>query len=233
MDVKNVLITDDHALLVEGIIATLKEKITIENVQVCYSPEEAIECAARETYDLYILDLSFRTSSNIDLRCFDYLRQISQFDTDARIIVYTMRDDFTVVSILSKIKNIRGIVLKGPEKKYLQEAAETVLKGGDYLCPRFRNIHQRSEEYRKRLGKKKMVNGLPTEKEIAIIKLLAAGQTSEDIAHTLGHTTSTIESYRRDLKIKFNVSNTLDMVIMAILLNYITLDEVALNLLKD
>ncbi|NDV58884.1 response regulator transcription factor [Bacteroides sp. 519] len=233
MDIKNILITDDHALMVDGIIATLKEKINIGHIQVCYSPEEAIEAVSKQTYDLYILDLGFRTSSNIDIRCFNYIKQIATQDAAAKIIVYTMREDFAVVSILSKMKQVKGIVLKGPEKRYLQEAAGTVLEGGTYLCPRFRDIHQRSDEYRKRLERRKIVNGALTEKEISIIKLLAAGLNSEQIAQKLGHTTSTIESYRRDLKLKLNVSNTLDMVITTILLNHITLDDVAINLLKD
>jgi len=233
MEKINILITDDHALLVDGIISTLKEKIDVGNVQVCYSPEKAIECVSQQTFDLYILDLGFRSEANVDLRCFDYIRQIAKMDPGAKIIVYTMREDFTVVSILSRMPQIKGIVLKGPEKKYIQEAAEAVINGGNYMCPRFKTTHQRSEGYRKRLEKKKMVNGLPSEKEIAIIRLLATGLSSEDIAAKLGHTTSTIESYRRDLKLKLNVSNTLDMVMTAILLNWISLDEIAMNLLSD
>lgn len=63
--------------------------------------------------------------------------------------------------------------------------------------------------------------------------MIAAGQTSESIANELNHATSTIESYRRDLKLKFNATSTMDMILLAILLNYITLDDVALDLLEE
>lgn len=43
MRIKNLLITDDHAYIIDGIIAGLREKFEIENLTTCYSPKEAIE----------------------------------------------------------------------------------------------------------------------------------------------------------------------------------------------
>lgn len=233
MKIQNLLIADDHALLIDGIVATLKEKFTVENIVTCNSPEDAVKHAKEQEFDLYILDLGLRTESNIDIRRLDYIQKIWKIREDAKIVVYTMREDFAIVSLLSKLECVKSIVLKGSEREYLQKAVMETLNGGSYLCPRFKEMHKKSEEYRRRLQRRKLVNGLPTEKEIEILRLMAMGQTSEMIADTLGHTTSTIESYRRDLKQKFNTPSTIDMILLAILLNYISLEDVALDLLKE
>lgn len=232
MEIKYLLITDDHAFLTEGIASSLKDRFVIHNIVVCHSPEEALRNAAQQNFDLYILDIGFRSESNIDIRCIDYIRKIGKINPQAKIIVYTMREDFAMVSLLMELKAVKGIVLKGSEKMYLLQAVEVVSEGELYLCPRFKMIYQKSNAYRERLKKRKLVNGMPTEKEIAIIRMIAIGHNSDEIALALGHTVSTIESYRRDLKLKFNVSNTTDMVLMAILLNFISLDEVILDLLE-
>ena len=167
--------------------------------------------------------------TNIDIRQIDYIREIGQIDPKAKIIVFTMREDFAMVSLLSKLRQVKGIVLKGPEKKYLQEAAKVVLAGGSYLCPRFKTLDKRSESYRVNL---KLKNGLPTEMEITILRMIAKGMTSECIARKLGYKTSTIISYRRDLKEKLNVDTSNDMIVLGLMLNYINIDDLALDLLS-
>ncbi|MBD8388059.1 response regulator transcription factor [Dysgonomonas sp. BGC7] len=229
MEIKNLLITDDHAFIIDGIITGLKEKFMIGNIAVCYSPQEAIDKVENQKYDLYILDLGFRTEANIDVRQIDYIRKISKMDPKAKIIVFTMREDFAMVSLLKKLKHVKGIVLKGPEKKYLQEAVKAVLEGNNYLCPRFKVLHKRSEDYRSKI---KFKNGLPTEMEITILRMVAMGMTSESIANKLGYKTSTIISYRRDLKEKLNVDTSNDMIVLGLILNYINIDDLALDLLS-
>lgn len=229
MEIEKLLITDDHAFIIDGIIAGLKEILTIGRIEVSNSPQGAIEKVEKEKFDLYILDLGFRTEANIDIRQIDYIRKISRLDPNAKIIVFTMREDFAMVNLLSKLKQVKGIVLKGPEKKYLQEAVTVVLKGETYLCPRFKVLHKRSENYRARL---KLKNGLPTEMEITILRMVGMGMTSESIARKLGYKTSTIMSYRRDLKEKLNVETSNDMIVLGLMLNYINIDDLALDLLS-
>lgn len=115
MTIENILITDDHALLIDGIIATLKELFTINNVVVCYTPEKAIEKAKEQNFDLYILDLGFRSDSNVDIRRLDYIREISATNKQAKIIVYTMREDFGMINLLCGLDYVKGVVMKGPE----------------------------------------------------------------------------------------------------------------------
>lgn len=232
MKIKDLLITDDHAYIIDGIIAGIREKVEIENVTTCYSPDEAIEQVNAKKYDLYILDLGFRSSTNIDLRQLEYIHQISKIDPRARIIIFTMREDFALVSLLSKIKQVKGIVLKGPEKIHLQNAVETVLGGGNYLCSRFKVIHKRSEEYRKRAEKIKLKNGLLDDRDILILRMLATGETSYSMSQKLGYEESTIKSYRRDLKDKLNVTSTIDMILLGIILNYISIDDLAIGILS-
>lgn len=229
MKIERLLITDDHAFIVDGIVFGLKEVFTIDEITTCYSPETALKEVERQRFDLYVLDLGFRSEANIDIRQIDYIRKIGRLDPEAKIIVFTMREDLALISILDKIKQVRGVVLKSPEKKYLQEAVRVVLSGGSYLCPRFEVLRKRSIDYRKKI---KFKNGLPTEMEIKLMRMIAMGMTSECIAAKLGYKTSTVISYRRDLKEKLNVATSNDMIVLGLILNYINIDDLAIDLLK-
>lgn len=68
--------------------------------------------------------------------------------------------------------------------------------------------------------------------ETTILRMVAVGMTSEIIANKLGYKTSTIISYRRDLKEKLNVDTSNDMIVLGRILNYINIDDLALDLLS-
>lgn len=232
LEIKEVMIVDDHSLVIDGIISLLKSNFSINSISSRTNPEDAIKCVKLQQFDLYILDLGFRTESNIDIRQLEYIREINMLHKDAKIIVYTMREDYGMVSLLKKMNGVKAIVLKGPERTYLKNAVEIVMSGGEYLCPRFKSIYQRSELYRKRLINKRVTIGIPTQKELKIIKLIAAGYTSEEIGAHFGNSKNTIESDRKNINFKLGVSSPSQLIVIALLLNYITLEEVALDILK-
>lgn len=232
LEIKSIMIVDDHCLLLDGIISYLQSEFNIGSVCSLTTPEDAIKNAKQEKFDLYILDLGFRTESNVDIRQIEYIREINRLHANAKIIIYTMREDYAMVSLLKNLKGVKGIVLKGPERIYLTKAVEAVMNGGEYLCPRFKSIHQRCESYRKRLINRKITVGMPTQKELKIIKLIAAGYTSEQIAKELRNSKHTIESDRKNINFKLDVSSPSQLIITALLLNYITLEDVALDMLS-
>ncbi len=232
LEIKEVMIVDDHCLVIDGVVSLLKSNFNIGSVSSLTNPDDAVQCVKRQKFDLYILDLGFRTESNVDMRQLEYVREINALHKDARIIVHTMREDYAMVSLLKKMSGVKGIVLKGPERKYLINAVEVVMNGGEYLCPRFKSIYQRSESYRKRLINKRIAIGIPTPKELKIIKLIAAGYTSEEIGNQLGNSKNTIESDRKNINFKLGVSSPSQLIVTALLLNYITLEDVALDMLN-
>jgi len=231
MEIGRMLLVDDHGLLTVGIAHVLRKYFSIQDTDICHTPEEALACTENQKYDLYILDLGFPSETAMNFSSINYLEQISKLHSNANIIVYTMREDFATVSILGELEYVKGIVLKTPEEQYLIEAVKSVINGDRYMCPRYRNIYQRCENYKKRLRKSRLANGLPTSKEIDIIKLIASGKKTSEIAEILGHTVSTIESYRKDLKVKYGVSNTSNLIILALSLNIITIEDIATSLI--
>lgn len=200
MRIKNLLITDDHAFVIEGIIAELKEAFTIKNITKCHSPKEAIEKVKTNKFDLCILDLGFRAEEfNTNIKQLGYIKEIISLDPLTKIIIFTMREDFITISLLSKLPQVKGIVLKGPEKRHLKEAVDIVLRGGNYHCSRFKDLHERSESFRKTLKAKS--EGL-TVTEMRILLMIAKGLTSEAIAQELNYKPSTIMSYPSRFKAK-------------------------------
>lgn len=234
MKIDKVLIADDHAFVIEGVIAVLKEKFLIEEFILCTSPEDAVRYAKKKKPDLYILDLGFRSEkrANIDVRQLGYIKKISVIDPDAKIIIFSMREDFGVVSILHRIKQVKGIVFKGPSITYLIDAVGKVMGNDTYLCPRFTDLHQKHELYKKKAELKfANIETLPNDQKIKILELLSKGFLSKQIADMLGLSIHTVNSYRKDLQKYFHTYNTNDTIILALLLNHISLDDLTEDLL--
>ncbi len=79
MKIDNVLIVDDHACIVDGIIAELREGFELNNVSIANSPDEAIKQVTNNKFDLCILDLSFHTEeSGINISQINYIRKICE-----------------------------------------------------------------------------------------------------------------------------------------------------------
>ena len=234
MEIQKILITDDHIFTIEGIIVILNEKFKVDQFTLAKSPDEALKLVKKERFNLYILDLGFRSvkKSNVDIRELSYIRTIGKLDPKAKIIVFTMREDFGLVTILQKIKQVKAIVFKGPQKEYLQEAVTTVMDGGTYLCPRFITLNEKCEQFRKQTGKKiEDLSLLTRELKVKTLELLAKGYVSKQIADITGKSEETIKSYRRDLKKVFHAETPNDLLFLALLLNYINLDDLAEDLL--
>ncbi len=227
---KDVLIVDDHPAILKCISEELRKNSDTGELVSCSSPQEAIEIVKSRKFDLYILDLSFPSEKKgfNTIRCFNYIREIGKIDPQARIIVFTMSEDYLTIRLLFDLGSVKGLVQKGSETMYLQEAVKHVLKGERYFCPRFRRLYDRSKEIKSRM---KLKNGKLTDTEVQILKLTAKGMVTKEIAKEMGFKASTIDSYRRDLKEKMNVTSSYQMITLAIIYNYISFDELVLDLL--
>ncbi len=222
MEINNVLIVDDHDCIIDGIISELREEFKLNNISIANTPEEAIEQVANNKFDLCILDLDFRSERlGISFEQINYIRKICEIDPHTRSIVFTMREDFETIKILTELVCVKGVVLNGADKKCLQKAVRVVMNGGRYFCPGFKN---RCKQYKKNRIELK-------ETDIRILKLLGQGMCSKEIAKELGYKISTVVSYRRDLKEKMNANSTAQMIIIAIVYGYIRIEYLREKLL--
>lgn len=208
MKINQILIADDHELILTSISNILIEKFSVrkDNIFMFTDPQQVLSSIEKKTFDLYILDLEFHKISGFDL-----IEAIREKDKEAKIIVCTMHQEIWNVNRLLEM-NVNGIILKNSTNNCLVQAVDSVSKGQFFLCPNFKEIKTKSQAYRRKGHK---INIL-TKREQEVLQYIVEGYKSKDIADQLGISENAVENHRKNLFLKLDVDNVIKLVRAAI-----------------
>ena len=200
-----ILLVDDHALILEGICHILKRLPEVVVADAVTTGEEAVGLIAERDYDIYILDVGLRDVSGFEL--IDMIRELNE---DARIIVNTMHEEIWYINRLVR-QGVNSVILKASDSIEIENAVKSVLRGEAYTCPRFEGIRKKLGHTSSQIHPK----DVPTKREIEVLQAVAEGLCTHEIAGRLQITENTVETFRRRLIQKFNAKNAIDMVVKA------------------
>lgn len=209
-----VLVVDDHSLIVEGICRVVNAMSEAVVADAVTSGKKALDLIARRDYDVYILDVSMPEVSGFDL-----IAQIRELNEDARIIVNTQHEEVWIVNRLAQ-SGVNAVTLKSSDSCELTNAIRSVLKGESYACGRFAALCQKLKHGSGDLFPKEML----TRREREVLQALARGLKSHEIAVLLHISENTVETFRRRLMAKFEAKNAIDLVVKAITQGWITIE---------
>ena len=156
--------------------------------------------------------------------------EILRSSPDARIVILSMYDDEE--SVVRAIRSgARAFVLKKASHTDLIDALRVVANGGSYLSP------QVSDKFLHRIQSGTLRG--PTEsspldvltpRERQVMRLIAEGKTSKEVAVLLDLGHETVRSYRKSLMKKLGVSNVAELTQLALRYNTSALDVLAASL---
>lgn len=201
-----ILAVDDHSLMLEGIcqVAGKIPGVTVANAVT--SGMEALRLIDSRDYDLYILDVSIP-----DVSGFELIARIRELNEDARIIVNTMHEEVWIVNRLVQC-GVNAVILKSAVTSEMETAITRVLNGEAYACPRFTSVCQKLHRASEALHDK----DLPTRRELEVLKAVAKGLSTHEIAVLLNISDNTVETFRKRLIGKFGAKNSVDLVLKAV-----------------
>lgn len=202
-----VLLTDNHALILQGLQSVIVKMPEIGKVCIASSGNEVLSMHGLQSFDLYFLDVELPEMENLTL-----LRQIRRSYPSARIIVSMMHGEPWVIKAALQL-DLNGVVLKSGDVSELTDAVRVVLQGGRYFSQKF-------EEFELRLSKRK--KGMTecstwlTQREKDVLREIAAGMQTREIAERLHVSVNTVESHRKSLMLKLEARNAVELVVKAI-----------------
>ncbi len=198
-----ILLLCHQRLVREGIRRLLEAQVDFSVVGEAGSVREAVSHFELVKPDVVVLDQSGPESNLMDLA--DALPRRS------RIILVSSR--FSTESVFHGMRaGARGFVVKSAPSVELIRAIHAVRAGGRYFCP---EVTPLVNQHRKTRRSKSPYESL-TLREHQVLKLVAEGRTSSEIAATLGLSPKTVETYRSRLMRKLSIFDLPSLVKFAI-----------------
>ena len=195
-----IMIVDDHPVVIEGLSSLLSRSDTIEITGCFTSGNDAIQFLNDNTADVVLLDITLPDVNGIDL-CFT----IKKIDAGIKIIALSNHNERSI--ILQMIQNgASGYLLKNTSSEELIASIMNAFEG--HLA--FSNEVQVILAQPGASDIKKIPNLTRREKEI--LRLIADGFITSEIAEKLYISPLTVETHRRNLIQKFEVNNAASLI---------------------
>ncbi|MEV7422555.1 MULTISPECIES: response regulator transcription factor [unclassified Streptomyces] len=204
-----ILLADDHALVRRGVRLILDNEPDLTVIGEAGDGAEAIEMARADRPDLAILDIAMPRLTGLQAA-----RELSRLQPETRILMLTMYDNEQYFFEALKA-GASGYVLKSVADRDLVEACRAAMRDEPFLYPGAVTALIRNYLDQVRQGDSVPDNAI-TPREEEILKLVAEGHTSKEIAGMLLISAKTVERHRANLLQKLGLRDRLELTRYAI-----------------
>ncbi|HEY6395819.1 MAG TPA: response regulator transcription factor [Solirubrobacteraceae bacterium] len=204
-----VLLADDHAVVRSGLRAVLDSEADIEVVAEAADGTEAIEKALASEVDLAILDVSMPRMTGLQAAA-----ELVRRRPGVRVLILSVHDSEQYFFAALKA-GASGYVLKTAANRDLVEACRASMRGEPFLYPGAVTALIRDYLERARRGEAVPEDPL-TPRELQVVKLIAEGYTSDEIASALVISRKTVDHHRANILEKLGMRNGAELTRYAI-----------------
>jgi DNA-binding NarL/FixJ family response regulator len=203
------LIIDDHEMVREGLKAILTTEPDFEIVGDAASAEQAFELIERLSPDIILLDIRLPDTSGIEV-----CRTVSErYPESAVIILTTFTDESLVAQCIQA--GARGFIVKDIERFDLKRSIRAVARGEAAIDPKAA-VAVLAQLRRTPSLKKEPSPEPPSSQQIVILRLVAQGLSSREIATQLYLSENTVKGYVQEILHRLGVKNRTEAVMVAV-----------------
>jgi DNA-binding NarL/FixJ family response regulator len=204
-----VLLADDHAVVRSGLRTVLESEPDIEVVAEAEDGSEAVEKAIANEVDLAILDVSMPRLTGIQATV-----ELIRRRPGVRVLILSVHESEQYFFEALKA-GASGYVLKTAANRDLIEACRSSMRGEPFLYPGAVTAIVRDYLERARSGEAVPEDPL-TPRELEVVKLIAEGHTSDEIAQMLVISRKTVDHHRARILDKLGMRNGAELTRYAI-----------------
>lgn len=211
-----VLIGDDHAILRSGLRMLIDAQADMSVIAEAQDGKEAIRLAAEHYPDVVILDITMPGSGGMHA-----IPEILKNNVSCRVLLLTMHDEPAYLRTALSA-GASGYVLKKSVDADLLSAIRAVHKGRRYVDPELANaLLQDTMPGIDRQSRAKLLS----DREMQVLKLVAEGYSSREIADQILVSTKTVETYRGRFAEKLGLKSRADIVRYALELGLLSSEQ--------
>jgi DNA-binding NarL/FixJ family response regulator len=206
--ITRVLVADDHDLVRKGLKLVLTAEPDLDVVAEVADGEEAVKRALQDDVDLAILDISMPRKTGLQAA-----RELGQRRPELRTLILSMYDNEQFLFEALKA-GASGYVLKSGADDDIVTACQAAMRGEPFLYPSA--VHALIRDVITRAGEHNEQLELLTPRELEVLKLIAEGHSSKEIATMLVLSIKTVESHRANILTKLGMRDRVDLTRYAI-----------------
>ena len=205
-----VLVVDDHTIVRDGICALLALAADIEVVGEAENGREALDRVRQLAPDVVLMDIAMPIMDGLEAT-----RRIRKEFSETKVLVLTQYADKEYIFPIIEA-GAQGFISKMAASSELTSGIKAVYRGDSFLSP----VAAKAlvEDYQ--LGAPMRGREDPyqqlTDREREILKLVAEGYTTQEIADILVLSPKTIEGHKTNLMAKLDIHNKTDLIKYAI-----------------
>lgn len=204
-----VLLADDHPVVRRGLREVLDPEPDFEVVAEVEDGASAVSRALEDDVDLAILDVTMPRLTGLQAAA-----DLSQRRPDLRVLMLSMHDNEEYFFEALRA-GASGYVLKSVADRDLVEACRATMRGEPFVYPGAVKALIRDYVDRVQSGERPSSDSL-SRRESEVIKLIAEGHTSKEIAALLVISENTVERHRANVLMKLGLRNRVDLTRYAI-----------------
>lgn len=202
-----ILVADDHTLIRRGIVGLINAQPDMEVVGEAGSGKEAMQETRRASPGIVLMDIGMP-----DIDGLAATRDIRKQFPQVQVLILTMhdREDYLFQALRA---GAAGYILKGADVQDLLSAIRSVHQGDVYLYPTV--TKKLLADYLGRVESQAGYDNL-TERERDVLRLIAQGKTTTEIAQILSLSPHTVQTHRDHIMEKLNLHRKAELIKYAI-----------------
>jgi two-component system invasion response regulator UvrY len=197
-----ILIVDDHPVVRQGLKQTLADATEIGEIIEAATPHEALDLVRQREWDAVILDIGLPGRGGLEV-----LKDIKQEAPRLPVLILSMHaeEQYAVRAIRA---GAAGYLTKEAATEKLVDVVRRVVSGGRYISP----------ELAERLATEltadatRPLHSSLSDREFAVLRLIASGQTVGEIAGRLSLSVKTVSTYRARTLEKMRLKNNAELM---------------------
>jgi hypothetical protein len=206
---RRILIVDDHPMMRNGLAQLINNESGLKVVAEADTAGQAIDLAAKQKFDLALLDISLPDKSGLEL-----IKDLRALQPELPILVVSMHDEMIYAERVLRAGG-RGYIMKQAGGEKFLGAIRQVLAGqifvSDKMSARILEIFS---------GRQSKTSSSPVQKlsdrEFEVFQLIGQGIGTRDLAAQLHLSVKTVEVHRANIKKKLNLKSAPDLVRQAV-----------------
>jgi DNA-binding NarL/FixJ family response regulator len=195
-----VLIVDDHPIVRHGLGELIARQTDLEMCGEAADIAEALRQVEVHRPDVVVVDISLNGENGIEL-----VEQLKAMYPDVKVLVSSMHDEKTFAGRALRAGAL-GYINKRESIRKVVDAVRQVLQGDIYLSPQMAKLFL----HRAAIGEPLDYDPVETlsNRELEVFEMIGQGMNTHQIAGKLGLSPRTVETHRKGIKTKLNLSNS-------------------------